>query len=81
VIVVNAPVQKVSGTAGCSLQEAIYAANLDASLAPDPAHLDQLIATECTAGSGDDNADLPVEAIVKVADTVAVRPVSVSVSA
>jgi CSLREA domain-containing protein len=49
----------------CSLQEAIYAANLDASTAPDPAHLadpNAFIATACAAGSGPDTIWLPAKA-------------------
>jgi CSLREA domain-containing protein len=48
----------------CSLQEAIYAANLDAAKAPDPANLgdpDAFIATGCAAGSGADVITLPVK--------------------
>jgi hypothetical protein len=55
--------QEVNGDSDCSLQEAIYAANLDASKAPDPAHLQDpsaFVATGCAAGSGADTIVLPV---------------------
>src|SRR6185436_951694 len=46
--------QEINGDADCSLQEAIYAANLDASLAPDHSHPGTFFTTGCTAGSGAD---------------------------
>src|SRR5262245_23731207 len=64
-ITVTTTVPGVNGDAECSLQEAIHAANLDASKAPDPAHLDDpdaFIETGCAAGSGDDVIVLPANA-------------------
>jgi hypothetical protein len=52
----------VNSDADCSLPEAIYAANLDASKAPDPANLgdpNAFIPTGCAAGDGDDVIVLP----------------------
>jgi hypothetical protein len=57
---------KISGTGGCSLKEAIYAANFDASTAIaglNPDGTDNIIATSCNAGSGDDTIILPGGAI------------------
>jgi len=54
--------QKISSTGGCSLQEAIYSANLHDSVAVafvDSNGVDQLIPTECVPGSGDDLIVLP----------------------
>ena len=56
-ISVTTTAQGVNSDDQCSLQEAIYAANLDASKAPDPAHLadpNAFITTACAAGSGAD---------------------------
>ena len=61
-------------TGSCSLQEAIYAANLDASQAPDPANLgdpDAFIATACAAGSGDDVIVLPSKGLFTMSGLVA----------
>jgi hypothetical protein len=61
-IAVTTTAPGVNDDAQCSLQEAIYSANLDASTAPDPAHLsdpDAYVATGCAAGSGDDTVFLP----------------------
>src|SRR5688500_19125230 len=60
VITVTSLQQKISSTGGCSLQEAIYAANYDASVAvrysgPNPI----FIPTQCAAGNGDDTIVLP----------------------
>jgi hypothetical protein len=51
--------QEINGDAFCSLQEAIYAANRDASTAPDPSDPDSSITTACPAGSGHDTIELP----------------------
>jgi hypothetical protein len=64
-ITVTTTLPGVNGDADCSLQEAIFAANLDASEAPDPAHLGDstaFIATGCAAGSGADVIVLPEKA-------------------
>jgi hypothetical protein len=61
-ITVTTTAQQVNDDTECSLQEAIWAANLDASKAPDPAHLDDagaFITTACAAGSGADVIELP----------------------
>lgn len=61
-IYVTTTVQGVDSDAECSLQEAIYAANLDGSKAPDPANLgdpNAFITTGCAAGSGADTIILP----------------------
>ena len=51
--------QEINDDGACSLQEAIYAANRDASTAPDPVHPNQDITTGCPAGSGHDTIELP----------------------
>ncbi|HEX5148386.1 MAG TPA: choice-of-anchor Q domain-containing protein, partial [Candidatus Limnocylindrales bacterium] len=66
VITVNSLDQEVNADADCSLQEAIWAANLDASKAPDPAHLgdpNAFITTACAAGSGADVIELPANGL------------------
>ena len=65
-ITVTTTAPGVNSDAECSLQEAIYAANLDASKAPDPAALgdpDAFITTGCAAGSGDDSIVLPTKGV------------------
>lgn len=65
-ILVTTPDQGINSDSDCSLQEAIYAANLDANKAPDPAHLHDpsaFITTGCLAGSGADTIVLPVGGI------------------
>ena len=65
-ITVTTTAPGVNDDAECSLQEAIYAANLDEAKAPDPAHLgdsNAFITTGCAAGSGDDGIVLPAKAI------------------
>lgn len=49
--------QKIGGP-GCSLQEAIYSANFDDNIAPDPNNPGQFIRTNCVAGNGDDTIQL-----------------------
>lgn len=64
-IFVTSTQQKISSSGGCSLQEAIYAANLDSSQAVasvDSNGVEQFIPTECVAGSGDDTIILPTSA-------------------
>jgi hypothetical protein len=59
VITVNEAAQEFNSDGDCSLQEAIYAANLDSNEAPDPADLTgATITTGCAAGSGDDTIQL-----------------------
>lgn len=64
VILVTTLQQKVDSTIpGCSLQEAIYAANLQASLAIDKVNADgtdHFITTSCVPGTGNDTILLPV---------------------
>jgi hypothetical protein len=65
-ITVTSTVPGVNDDADCSIQEAIYAANLDASMAPDPAALGDLnafITTGCAAGNGTDTIHLPAGAM------------------
>lgn len=54
VIAVTTTAQEITAGGGCSLQEAIWAANLDQSLAPKPGSPGDFIGTDCTAGSGTD---------------------------
>jgi hypothetical protein len=64
VILVTTLQQKIDNTIpGCSLQEAIYAANLQASLAIDgvnPDGTDHFITTSCVPGTGNDTIVLPL---------------------
>ena len=65
--------QEVNDDADCSLQEAIYAANLDDIFAPDPANpLDpnDLLATGCTAGNGADIIELPPMSVFTFSDAI-----------
>ena len=62
-IIVTSLQQKITGTGGCSLQEAIYAAELHASIALQTTDPDTFIPTECTAGTGNDTIVLPANAI------------------
>jgi hypothetical protein len=64
-IYVTTTAQEINDNAECSLQEAIYSANLDAAKAPDPANLgdpNAFITTGCAAGSGADVIVLPEKA-------------------
>ena len=73
-IAVTTTAPGVNDDGECSLQEAIYAANLDASQAPDPANLgdpDAFIATACAAGSGDDVIVLPSKGLFTMSGPVA----------
>src|SRR5258708_36016579 len=57
--------QKITGKGGCSLQEATYSANLRTNQAVDhinPDGSDNLIATQCVPGTGNDTIVLPVGA-------------------
>ena len=65
-ITVNTINQEVNGNADCSLQEAIYAANLDASLAPDASNPGTYFTTGCAAGSGADTIWLAPNAVYTV---------------
>ena len=60
IITVNEFNQEVTNDSGCSLQEAIFAANFDTNAAVDPANPNGgYINTGCTAGSGTDTIILP----------------------
>src|SRR5262245_14283700 len=56
---VTTTAQKITGTGGCSLQEAIYSANFDRNVAIDSTNPDHFITTECEPGSGHDVISLP----------------------
>src|SRR6185436_18654758 len=67
VIPVTSTKQKITSTGGCSLQEAIYSANYDASVAiifngTNPV----VIQTQCVPGSGDDSIVLPAGAVFQL---------------
>src|ERR1041385_5295259 len=51
--------QKISESGGCSLQEAIYSANLHSNIAIDATDPDNFITTQCVAGTGNDTIVLP----------------------
>src|SRR5216684_8317842 len=62
--------QKIDGKGGCSLQEAIYSANLRTNQAVDhinPDGSDHLITTQCVAGTGNDIIVLPIGATFRMA--------------
>ena len=68
-IYVTTTKQKISGTGGCSLQEAIWGSRLHLSAAI--AHYDGFgnataVATQCTAGTGDDVIVLPNKATLSM---------------
>lgn len=65
VITVNTTAQEVNSNGSCSLQEAIFSANFDRSLAIDPSATDlhSFIPTACTAGSGNDTIVLQEGAV------------------
>jgi uncharacterized repeat protein (TIGR01451 family) len=54
VITVETTAQEINNNGACSLQEAILAANHDASIVPNPDGTGPTIDTGCTAGVGDD---------------------------
>jgi hypothetical protein len=63
-IVVDTTTQSINTDAACSLEEAIYSANYDDNVAPDPSDLVDggMIQTGCVPGDGDDNILLPPNA-------------------
>jgi len=63
---VTTTTQEIVNGGGCSLQEAIYAANFDASLAVDPANPTAVIAIDCPAGSGADTIILPANGVFQM---------------
>ena len=56
---VNTVSQEINGDGFCSLQEAIYAANLDDNIAPDASNPGQFFDTACVGGNGSDTIELP----------------------
>ena len=63
--------QKITSTGGCSLQEAIYSANYDASVAVRFSGTNPvIIPTQCVAGSGDDSIVLPAGALFQLSSIV-----------
>ena len=59
--------QKVDSTGGCSLQEAIYAANFDSNVAVKyNGSIPTLVTTQCVPGSGDDSILLPAGALFQL---------------
>jgi hypothetical protein len=64
--------QEINGDADCSLQEAIYSANLDDARAPDPGSLSSTPAfiTGCVPGSGADIIELPPMSVFTFADPI-----------
>jgi uncharacterized repeat protein (TIGR01451 family) len=71
-IVVNTTTQSINADASCSLQEAIYSANLDANIAPDPAHPGGIdfVTTGCASGSGDDTIVLPAGGVFAISQPI-----------
>lgn len=71
-IVVNETAQEINADGDCSLQEAIYSANLDANIAPDPANPGGIdfVTTGCAAGNGDDTIVLPAGSVLHVSGPV-----------
>jgi hypothetical protein len=69
-IYVTTTTQKISSTGGCSLQEAIYAANFHLSVAiasySYETHVPNVVSTQCAPGSGDDVIILPANALFQL---------------
>ncbi len=68
VIPVTTVEQKISATGGCSLQEAIYSANLDNNVAISrySGSTPVEVTTQCVPGSGDDIIVLPAGAVLRL---------------
>ena len=66
-IVVTTTAQGVNADGQCSLQEAIYSANYDDNVAPDPTNQGQFVVTGCNKGSGDDIIELKAGATYDLA--------------
>lgn len=65
-ILVTTTQQRVSGGAGCSLQEAIYASNYQASVSIaglNPDNTNHFVTTNCVPGDGNDTIVLPTKAV------------------
>lgn len=69
-ILVNTVNQEINGDGFCSLQEAIYAANLDDNIAPDPSNPALMLDTACPGGSGHDIIELPPMGVFQFADPI-----------
>lgn len=69
-ILVNTVNQEINGDGFCSLQEAIYAANLDDNVAPDPSTPGQMVDTACPGGSGHDVIELPPASLFRFSDPI-----------
>jgi CSLREA domain-containing protein len=65
-IVVTTTNPGVHGDNTCSLQEAIFSANYDDNVAPDPANPTQYIVTGCNKGNGDDTIILQNGAVYQM---------------
>jgi hypothetical protein len=74
VINVTTTIQKVSTSGGCSLQEAIYSANLRTNSAIDYVNrdgTDHFITTQCAPGTGNDTIVLPARATFSLSRSLA----------
>ncbi|HEY6334050.1 MAG TPA: HYR domain-containing protein [Blastocatellia bacterium] len=74
-IMVTTTAQKIGaqGTGGCSLQEAIYSANLHTNMAIDsinPDGTDHFVTTDCVAGTGNDTIVLPTGAVFTMSNVI-----------
>ena len=67
---VNTVSQEINGDGFCSLQEAIYAANLDDNIAPDASNPGQFFDTACVGGNGADTIELPPMSVFTFADPI-----------
>jgi CSLREA domain-containing protein len=70
-IVVTDLTQKISDSGGCSLPEAIYAADFDRNIAIDSTDPDHFVVTHCTPGNGDDTIVLPANAVFQMSGIIA----------
>jgi hypothetical protein len=73
IIYVTSLQDKITETEGCSLQEAIFSANLDNNVAIDKYAIDgtpHMITTQCAKGQGDDTIVLPNGATFLLGDVV-----------
>src|SRR5262249_37586940 len=61
--------QKISGTGGCSVQEAIYSANLHSNIAIDTALPDHFVGTQCVPGTGNDTIELPTGGVFQLSSS------------
>lgn len=69
-ITVNTINREINGDGFCSLQEAIYAANLDDNRAPDASNPGEFFDTACPGGSGADVIELPPMGVFQFADPI-----------